>query len=400
MTWLFPKVGSDIAQSLYNQARQNDGKWDRWTHATGATHVMSGDPSAPALADIHAFGGRDFDLRGAYVSLKRAATVPTADDLSDDGCAVECTGQRPSLDQWLTLHYIAAKSHAWGGAAETLEDASADFALSELARATGDEAGHDEFLARAGYWRNLYNPHATPQAGYIQNRNADGTWPAFKPESDDGFVEASAAVYLWMVPFDVHGLFDTLGGRARATARLDAFFHDANGNWALTKAGPLHAELDNEPSIGTPWLYDYAGQPWKTQQSVRIVLDTIWKNAPDGIPGNDDLGEMSSWYVWAALGMYPGIPGRAELLLGSPLFPKAVIHRDGGDVVIEAPDASDANPYVQSLTLDGKSHDKPWLPTSFVEHGGHLHFTLGAQPDTHWASDPDDAPPSFPPPGT
>jgi predicted alpha-1,2-mannosidase len=398
LTWLFPKAGSDIAQSLYNPARQNHAEWDRWPHASDATHVMSGDPSVPALADIYAFGGRDFDLRGAYASLKRAATVPTADDLSDEGCAVECVGERPSLDQWLTLHYIATKSHAWGGAAETLEDATADFALSELARAAGDKAGHDEFLARAGYWRNLYNPNATPQAGYIQNRNADGSWPAFKPESDDGFVEASAAVYLWMVPHDVHGLFDTLGGRDKATARLDAFFHTADGQWALSGAGPLHAELDNEPSIETPWLYDFAGQPWKTQKAVRIVINDLWKNAPDGIPGNDDLGEMSSWLVWAALGMYPEIPGRAELVLGSPLFPKAVIHRDGGNVVIEAPDANDANLYVHSLTLDGKALGKPWLPASFAQHGGHLRFTLGAQPDTHWASDPADAPPSFPPP--
>jgi len=400
LTWLFPKVGSDIAQSLYNQAQQNHGEWDRWTHASGATHVMSGDPSVPALADIYAFGGRDFDLHGAYASLKHAATVPTANDLSDEGCAVECVGQRPSLNQWLTLHYIATKSHAWGGAAETLEDATADFALSELARAAGDPAGHDEFLARAGYWRNLYNPHATPQGGYIQNRNADGTWPAFKPESDDGFVEASAAVYLWMVPFDVHGLFETLGGREKATARLDAFFHTDDGHWALSGAGPLHAELDNEPSIETPWLYDYAGQPWKTQKAVHIVMDDLWKNAPDGIPGNDDLGEMSSWLVWAALGMYPEIPGRAELVLGSPLFPRAVIHRRGGDVVIEAPDVNGANLYVQSLMLYGKPLDQPWLPAAFAEHGGHLRFTLGAQPDTHWGSDPANAPPSFPPPTT
>ncbi|HET6912657.1 MAG TPA: GH92 family glycosyl hydrolase [Rhodanobacteraceae bacterium] len=398
LAWLYPKIGSDVAQSLYNQAQQNHGEWDRWTHASGATHVMSGDPSVPALADIHAFGGHDFDLHGAYASLKRAATVPTADDLSDAGCAVECVGQRPSLDQWLKLHYVATKSHSWGGAAETLEDATADFALSQLARAAGDEAGRDQFLARAGYWRNLYNPHATPQAGYIQNRNADGSWPAFKPESDDGFVEASAAVYLWMVPFDVHGLFDTLGGRDKATARLDAFFHTDDGQWALSGAGPLHAELDNEPSIETPWLYDFAGQPRKTQKAVRIVLDSIWKNAPDGIPGNDDLGEMSSWYVWAALGMYPEIPGRAELVLGSPLFPKAVIHRESGDVVIEAPDANDANLYVHALTLDGKPHDQPWLPASFAQHGGHLRFTLGAQPDMHWGSDPANAPPSFPPP--
>lgn len=398
LTWLQPQIGSDIAQSLYHQAQQNHGEWDRWTHNSGGTHVMSGDPAVPALADIVAFGGHSFDLRGAHASLVKAATVVTANDLSDEGCNVECVGQRPSLDQWLKLHYIASKSHAWGGAGETLEDASADFALSELARRLGDARAQRKFLRRAGYWRNLFNPHAMPAGGYIQNRNADGSWPPFTPDTDDGFVEASAAVYLWMVPFDVHGLFQTLGGRAKATARLDKFFHHPDGRWALTKAGPLHAELDNEPSVATPWLYDYAGQPWKTQKAVRIVLDTIWKNAPDGIPGNDDLGEMSSWYVWAALGMYPEIPGRAELLLGSPMFAHAVIHGSGGDVVIDAPGASSSNPYVQSLTLDGKPHDRPWLAPSLVEHGGRLHFVLGTRPNRAWGSASQAAPPSFPPP--
>jgi predicted alpha-1,2-mannosidase len=398
VTWLYPKVGSDIAQSLYNQAKQNDGEWDRWTHNNGGTHVMSGDPAVPALAAIYAFGGRDFDLHGAYLSLVQAATVPTAHDASDDGCNVECVGQRPSLDQWLKLHYIATKSHSWAGAAETLEDVTADFALSQLAAAVGDKEGERRFLTRAGYWRNLFNPKATAKGGYIQNRNEDGTWPAFKPESDDGFVEGSASVYLWMIPFDVHGLFDQLGGYTKAVERLDGFFHDASGKWALTNAGPLHAELNNEPSVATPWLYAFAGQPSKTQKAVRIVVDTLWKNAPDGIPGNDDLGEMSSWYVWSALGLYPEIPGRAELIVGSPLFPRAVIHRPGGDVTIEAPAATVDAPYVHALWLDGKPHTSPWLPASFVEHGGHLRFELQTAADTVWGSDIHEAPPSFSPP--
>lgn len=398
LTWLMPKVGSDFAQSLYNQARQNHGEWDRWTHESGGTHVMSGDPSVPALADIYAFGGRDFDLHGAYAALKHAATVPSADDLSDAGCNVECVGQRPSLDQWLSLHYIAAKSNAWGGAAETLEDATDDFALAQLARRVGDAEGYRLFLTRSGYWRNAFNPKATAQGGYIQNRNADGSWPAFTPATDDGFVEASAAQYLWMVPFDEHGLFEMLGGDAQAVARLDDFFHTADGGWALTNAGPLHAELNNEPCVQTPWLYDYAGQPWKTQQTVRAVVNRLWKNAPDGIPGNDDLGEMSSWYVWAALGLYPEIPGRAELLLGSPLFPRVMVRRPGGNVTIDAPGAGTEAAYVHALIFDGRPRTKPWLPASFVQRGGTLRFTLGARPDMHWGSNPADAPPSFPPP--
>lgn len=400
VTWLQMQTGSDIAQSLFNQAQQNHGEWDRWTHNSGATHVMSGDPSVPALADILAFGGNHFDVKGAYQSLVTAATVPTANDLSNAGCNVACFGQRPSLDQWLKLHYIATQSNAWGGAGESLEDASADFALSELARRVGDVDGQKQFLIRAGYWHNLFNPHATAQGGYIQNRNADGSWPAFTPATDDGFVEATASVYLWMVPFDVHGLFETLGGRDKAVARLDTFFHNADGSWALTNAGPLHPELDNEPSVSMPWLYDYAAQPWKTQQAVRIVANTIWKNAPDGIPGNDDLGEMSSWYVWASLGMYPEIPGRAELLLGSPLFPHVVVHGSGGDMTIDAPTASSATPYVQALLVDGKHYVAPWLTPQLVEHGGQLRYTLSSKPNESWGSDAADAPPSFAPPQT
>jgi len=150
--------------------------------------------------------------------------------------------------------------------------------------------------------------------------------------------------------------------------------------------------------VATPWLYDYAGQPWKTQKAVRIVVDTIWKNAPDGIPGNDDLGEMSSWYVWAALGMYPEIPGRAELLLGSPLFPHAVVHGSGGDVVIDAPGASAHALFVQSLSVDGKPHDQPWLTPALVAHGGTLQYTLGATPNPAWGAGAAASPPSFPPP--
>ncbi|MFC3653654.1 GH92 family glycosyl hydrolase [Dyella humi] len=391
VTWLLPGVGSDIAQSLYNQAQQNNGEWDRWTHNSGGTHVMSGDPSVPALADIYAFGGRGFDFQAAYASLVRAATEPTAHDLSDDGCNVECVGQRPSLDQWLKLHYIATQSHAWGGAAETLEDATADFALSQLAKDVHDSANAQRFLARSSYWRSLYNP----KVGYIQNRNVDGSWPAFSPSSDDGFVEGSAAVYVWMVPFDVHGLFQAMGGDAQASARLDRFFHDEHGNWAVTNAGPMHAELNNEPSVATPWLYDFARQPYKTQDTVRTVLERYWKNAPDGIPGNDDLGEMSSWYVWSALGLYPEIPGRAELLVSSPLFPHAAIHREGGDVVIEAPNASSENRFIHALSVDGHAYAKPWLPASFAEHGGKLHVELQHSIDSAWGSKPANAPPSF-----
>ncbi len=403
VTWLDPQRGSDIAQSLFNQATQNNGAWDRWTHNSGAVHVMNGDPSAPALADIYAFGGRTFDAHGALASLVHAADVPTAEDLSTAGCGVACVGERPGLDKWLALHYIPVDAPAWAPAADSLEDATAEFGVASLAQSLGDRATSKRFLKRAQYWRNVFNPHATPEGGYIQNRNADGTWAlvqddgdkaprAFTPATGDGFVEGTAAQYVWMVPFNVRGLFDAMGGTQKAATRLDHFFYDDKGNPAVTNAGPLHAELNNEPSIETPWLYDWTGQPWKTQQLVRQVLDTIWKNAPNGIPGNDDLGEMSSWAVFASMGLYPEIPGRAELVMASPMFPKITVHRPGGDVRIVA---DGTGPYVQSLQVNDRTYARTWLPDAFVMSGGTLHFQLGATPNKQWGAKKEAAPPSF-----
>ncbi len=410
LTWLDAKQGSDIAQSLYNQSIQDGGRWDRWTHLGGATHVMNGDPAAAAVADIYAFGGREFDAKGALASLVHAADVPTKEDLSHDGCPVECVGQRPGLDQWLKLHYIPVGAPAWGPAADTLEDVSAEFGISALAGHLGDEALRQRFAVRAQYWKNIWNPKAAPDGGYFMNRNADGSWPAvqsdddndndhkphaFTPATGAGFVEGSAAQYVWMVPFNVAGLFEQMGGRDKAVARLDHFFYDDKGAPAVTKAGPLHAELDNEPSIETPWLYDFAGQPWKTQQLVRQVLNTIWKNEPSGIPGNDDLGEMSSWAVFASMGIYPEIPGRAELVLGSPLFSRVTIHRKEGDVHILAPGATTDKFYVHRVRVNGKASSKTWLPESFALKGGTLEFDLSDTPDKSWGVNPGDEPPSF-----
>lgn len=395
LTLLQPQVGSDVAQSLLNQADQNGGVWDRWTHITGATGVMNGDPSPPSVAAIHAFGGRSFDLQRAYASLKKAATVPTARDLDKRGCPVLCVGQRPGLDQWLALKYMPEGAPGWGSAADTLEMVSADFGLSELARAAGDAQGAKQFRERSGWWRNLYNPKATAQQGYIQPRNTDGSWPAFDPAADDGFVEGSGAQYLWMVPFDPAGLFAALGGREASIARLDAFFRKPDGTWAVTKSGPLHAELDNEPSIAAPWLYNFLGQPWKTQETVRQAMRQIWTNTPEGMPGNDDLGQMSSWYVWSALGLYPVYPGRADLVIGSPLFTEAVITRPGATIVVRARGAAMDAPYVQSLQVNGRASTASWLPASFVLRGGTLDFELGTTKNEQWGAQ--DVPPSHGP---
>ncbi|MEV7886613.1 GH92 family glycosyl hydrolase [Streptomyces sp. NPDC002817] len=397
LTLLEPDTGSDIAQSLFELAGQNGGIWDRWLHGASGTHVMNGDPSPIALAGIHAFGGTDFDVRGALASLVKAATVPTGQDLSSAGRPVLSVGQRPSLDTYLERHYMPSVSNAWGGAAETLEMSGADFALSRLAAAAGEKGMAADFAGRSQWWQNSFNLAADPGGGYIADRNADGSWvTGFTPGTGRGFVEGTAAQYTWMVPHNPAGLFAAMGGRSEAVARLDGFFRDEEGGWALTGSGGEKSELDNEPSINVPYLYAYAGAPYKTQETVRAAMRRLWSTQPGGIPGNDDLGAMSAWYVFSALGMYPQIPSRAELVLASPLFPRIEIDRPGGnDISVSAEGAAADSPYIHSLEVNGLASNRPWLPAAFVRDGGRLEYTLSGTPDRAWGTASEDAPPSF-----
>lgn len=360
---LTPDVASDFAQSLLEISRRNGGVWDRWVHITGPTHVMTGDPSAPAIAGMYAMGARDFDVNAAYDSLLRQATVPHPDGLSDKGCPGQCEGQRPNLAEYTRLGYAPHDTcHCWGGAAETLEDAVADRALADLGRRLGrPDAAMEE---RAGWWRNTFNP----ATGHQQARKADGSWVTpFNPASDQGFAQGSSATYTWMVPHDVQGLAEAMGGPEVAATRLDGFFKRADGSWA-TGGDALRYDPTNEPGIHTPWIYNELGQPRKTQETVRAMARLVYKTGPSGLPGNDDLGTMSAWYVFAALGLYPRTPSSAELHLSSPMFPQARITKK--NITILA--TGTPGVHVRETRWNGHEVERPWLPEAFVERGGVL----------------------------
>jgi putative alpha-1,2-mannosidase len=279
-------------------------------------------------------------------------------------------------------------------------------------------------MQRAHNWEYLFNP----ATGYLQARAEDGSFPAgpafatsqFEPGGQLGFEEGNAIQYTWAVPQDLSALATLMGGDAAAVGRLDSFFTSLNAgryepyDWA-----------GNEPSLWTPWEYDYVGAPEQAQATVRTIADELYADAPVDEPGNDDLGAISSWYVWAALGLYPVTPGTGDLALASPLFPTvSLLLPDGHRLVEHAPAASAFDPYVHSLTVTGvarptpapsctaaasatasatgstsatstTSWTQPWLPASVLTTGATLTYGLSSRPDPSWGTDPGARPPSY-----
>jgi predicted alpha-1,2-mannosidase len=382
---LFPQQASDMAQSLVNDAEQS-GAFPRWALANSSTGEMTGDNVVPLIVNLYAYGAKDFDLHTALRYMVNAAT--------EGGVGLNGYVERPGIATYLERGYAPqTEEFRTGGrivgASITLEWSVDDFTISRFGDSLGDTATAAEFQNRAQYWQNLFNP----ATGYISPRSADGAFldgPGFADQ--DGFDEGNAAQYVWMVPQNVAGLVTALGGRQAVADRLDGFMTELN-------AGPNKPYLwaGNEPSFGVPWLYNYVGQPWKTQETVDRVRE-LYGATPNGEPGNDDLGAESSLYVWAALGLYPSIPGTGILTVNTPLFDRAEIAVAGDQSIrISAPGASRPNglKYIDGLSINGQATDQTFLPESIIHTGGDVKFSLSATPNTVWGTAKSSAPPSF-----
>jgi predicted alpha-1,2-mannosidase len=373
---LDPSVASDTAESMVDDYSQ-DGMFPKWMLDQGENETMVGDPSDAIIADYYAFGATNFNTSSALSDMVNEAT--TTNDIRPGGNYLNTPGYLPADGTYGCCNF-------YGPVSTTLEYDTADFAISALAGALGNTGDQSTFANRAQDWRNTLDP----SSGFIQPRDANGTWPGgFDPTSSNGFVEADSWIYTGMVPFDIAGLAQAKGGNAAMNAYLGttlSSYTGANG----------YAWVGNEPSIELPWEYDYTGEPYQTQSTVRSIQDQIWTDTPNGLAdGNDDLGAMSAWYVWSALGMFPETPGTSTLALGSPMFTQAVVTLPSGSTLtINGNGAADNAPYVQSASWNGASWANAYAPTSAITSGGTLNYTLGTTANTTWAAAANEAPPS------
>ena len=371
-----PQQTSDSITSMLNDYEQT-GMLPKWNLGGGESYVMVGDPSDSIIADAYAFGARDFNVSEALSAMESEAT--TTNNIRPGNATLLQDGYLPYDGSYGCCNF-------YGPVSTQLEYDTADYAIAALAKDTGDTGDNTKLATLAQSWQNTFNAGT----GYMQAKLSNGQWlPGFTPGTSDGFVEGTSAQYTPMVPFNLQGLIRARGGNAAWVSFLNSLTSN------LTNPNATNADLSNEPSLEIPYEYDYAGAPYLTQQTVRNVEDQLYFDAPVGQDGNDDLGAMSSAYVWDELGFYPETPGTPTLALGSPVFPKTVVHLGSGSTLTSnAPNAQDAAPYIQSMTVNGTAWNKAYLDYSTLSSGATLNYTLGTTPNTSWAGSASAAPPS------
>jgi len=385
---LEPTRVGDMMQSLVNDAEQS-GWLPRWAAANDVTYIMGGDSPAIVVASSYAFGAHNFDTETALKYMVKAGTEP--------GLGLHNDSERPFLAEYRKLGYVTAEEDRIA-ASRTLEYANDDFAIAQFAKTIGHPVDYRTFLKQAQNWKNLFDP----ESRWIRPRNADGSWlTGFDPErslpkrfetqpttDQYGFEEGNTSHYTFMIPFDYPALFEAIGGDAKVGQRLDRFFTKL-----MCWDEPCF-NMANEPDFVTPYAYVFAGMPWKTQDVVTRIARKTFKATPDGIPGNDDLGATSGVYLWNALGLYPAVPGVDGLVLGTPMFDKAILRLAGGRTVVISRNGTGI--YVQKVLLDGHDYSNSWLPLSRLHAGTTtFQFTLDEQPNKERGKALSDRPPSF-----
>ncbi|MBS1078699.1 GH92 family glycosyl hydrolase [Gluconobacter kondonii] len=367
---LRPDMSSHFIRSLIaSQQTSPFGLLPVWAYQGLETWCMIGYHAVPVIADAYLAGVRGFDADAALKGMIRSATYGPYGDLTD----------------YMKIGYVPIDKEP-EGASKTLEYAYDDWALARMARAMGKTDVARTFEKRSDNWRKVWDP----ETRFMRARTSSGAFhtpftPAAAAYGSD-YTEGNAWQYSWYVPQNIPGLIKVLGGREKFTARIDELF-DTKIDPAIFKNVEDISGLigwyahGNEPDHHVAYLYDYAGAPWKTQQRLTQIMQTQYALRPDGLAGNDDLGQMSAWYLFTAMGFYPVAPASQEYAIGRPFVSRATMHLGNGhDFTVTADNLDDAHPYVGKMTLNGQPLSTPFLHQQDVLAGGELHFVMQAQP--------------------
>ncbi len=366
-TILHPKRTSDMVNSLLVHYKET-GLLPVWSMQGNETNMMIGYHAVPVVVDAYFKGIENFDIELAY-----------------EACKASAMDNSRQIDEYKKLGYVPVDEHHenWS-VSKTLEYAYDDWCIAQFAKALNKTTDFENFSKRSENWRNVYDSQST----FMRPKLKDGSFvTAFIPkEYSPYFCESNAWQYFWSVPQNIEGLVKEVGGNKLFEKKLDTMFtlkplpEDKLPIFSTGMIGQY--AHGNEPSHHVAYLYNYVEKPWKTQELVREILETQYKNAPDGHCGNEDCGQMSSWYIFSSLGFYPVNPAQGIYSFGSPLFDSATINLENGKkFVVEALNNNAKNIYIQNIELNGKLINRNYITHNEILEGGKLIFTMGEFPN-------------------
>ena len=375
--------------------------------------AMVGDHLIPVIVDAYIKGFRDYDINALYTAMRKKA-------MENPKPPVPKYAGRSGLDYYLELGYTPVDKIT-ESVPNTMELAYDDWCIAQLAKELGKKDDYELFMKRANNYKNVWDS----ETQFMRPKKYDGTWlealngrqqeivtvgdhhyyKYFDPllvgrRPNRYYTESNAWQYIWSVQHDIQGLIDLFGGNKPFIKKLDTFFEMSPVITPPKYTGVVGTigqyVQGNQPSHHVAYLYDYAGEPWKTQERVREVCEQLYRSGPGGLCGNEDMGSLSSWYVLSSMGFYPVTPGLSEYTIGTPLFGEATI-KVGKDktFIIKAINNSKENKYIQSATLNGKPFNRTWITQKEITDGGELIFQMGPNPNKKWGTGKNAVPPSM-----
>lgn len=366
MTILHPEKMSDIINTMLH-IHQQQGKLPVW-HLMGCeTNCMVGNPGVPVVADAILKDIKGFDTELAFKALKESSMLPER-----------------GMEHRIEYGFIPADKMT-EAIAYDMEYAIADWAVAQAAQKLGKQEDYEYFLKRSKSYKNYFDA----STGFMRGKMLDGSWrtpfsPYASSHREDDYCEGNAWQYTWLVPHDVEGLVECFGSKEAFVNKLDSLFL-ANGDMGDASSPDISGLIGqyahgNEPSHHTVYLYTLVGQPWKTADRIKEILHTMYTDQPDGLSGNEDVGQMSAWYILSSFGFYQVEPAGGKFVFGYPNFDKVEIAVPDGKFVIERENKGQQNNYIQGIVLNGAEYKKPWIEYADIMKGGELKFLMGDEP--------------------